>query len=83
MPLWDKKKPLKSSSPEPKSYDLVTWGIQHQGLKLYKIYINNDPGMTLTRFLAHLSRRLKGELIVYQSSFRLCVCVCVCKHFQT
>ena len=33
--------------------------------------------------LAHLSRRLKGELIVYQSSCRLCVCVSVCKHFQT
>ena len=32
----------------------------------------------LVRFLAHLSRRLKGELIVYQSSCRLCVCVCVC-----
>ena len=28
--------------------------------------------------LAHLSRRLKGELIVYQSSRRLCVCVCQC-----
>ena len=28
--------------------------------------------------LAHLSRRLKGELIVYQSSCRLCVCLCVC-----
>ena len=27
--------------------------------------------------LAHLSRRLKGELIVYQSSRRLCVCVSV------
>ena len=27
--------------------------------------------------LAHLSRRLKGELIVYQSSCRLCVCVSV------
>ena len=37
--------------------------------------------------LAQLSRRLKGELIVYQSSCRLCVCVSVCvsmcKHFQT
>ena len=30
-------------------------------------------------FLAHLSRRLKGELIVYQLSRRLCVC----GHFQT
>ena len=31
-------------------------------------------------FLAHLSRRLIGELIVYQSSHRLSVCesVCVC-----
>ena len=28
--------------------------------------------------LAHLSRRLKCELIVYQSSRRLSVCVCVC-----
>ena len=39
----------------------------------------------ITNFLAHLCRRLKGELIVYQSSCRLCVCVClsVCKHFQT
>ena len=25
--------------------------------------------------LAHLSRRLEGELIVYQSSCRLCVCL--------
>ena len=29
-------------------------------------------------FLAHLSRRLKGELIVYQSSRRLSVCVSLC-----
>ena len=29
-------------------------------------------------FLAHLSRRLKGELIVYQSSCRLSVCLSVC-----
>ena len=30
------------------------------------------------RFLAHLSRRLKGELKVYQSSRRLSVCLAVC-----
>ena len=29
-------------------------------------------------FLARLGRRLKGELIVYQSSRRLCVCVSGC-----
>ena len=34
-------------------------------------------------FLAHLSRRLKGELIVYQSIRRPCVRACVRKHFQT
>ena len=28
-------------------------------------------------FLAHLSRRLKDELIVYQSSCHLAVCLCV------
>ena len=28
-------------------------------------------------FLAHLSQRLIGELIVYRSSRRLCVCPCV------
>ena len=31
----------------------------------------------LSTLLAHLSRRLRGELIVYQSSYRLCVCLCV------
>ena len=29
-------------------------------------------------YLAHLSRRLKCELIVYHSRCRLCVSVCVC-----
>ena len=32
----------------------------------------------IKHILAHLSRRLKGELIVYQSSRRLCVCVSGC-----
>ena len=36
-------------------------------------------------FLAHLSRRLRGELIVYRSSQRpsLRACVRLCSHFQT
>ena len=34
-------------------------------------------------FLAHLSRRLRGELIVYRSSRRPCVRLCVRSHFQT
>ena len=27
-------------------------GMRHQGLKLYKIFINDDPGLTLTYFTA-------------------------------
>ena len=34
-------------------------------------------------FLAHLSRRLIGELIVYQSSRRLSVSLCVCVCLST
>ena len=26
--------------------------MQHQGLKLYKVYINGDPGLTFTYFTA-------------------------------
>ena len=34
-----------------KSYDLETWHVE-LGFKLYKVYINNDPGLTLTYFTA-------------------------------
>ena len=29
---------------------ILKFGMQHQGLKLYKVYINDDPGLTLTYF---------------------------------
>ena len=45
MPIYGKD--LQSSSPEP-----LKLGMQHQGLKLYKVYINDDPGLTLTYFTA-------------------------------
>ena len=64
--------------------------------KLYSV-LKNQPHMAYQslylfiflsfQFLAHLSRRLRGELIVYQSSrrpsVRACVCASVCSHFQT
>ena len=31
---------------------ILKLGVQHQGLKLYKVYINDDPGLTLTYFMA-------------------------------
>ena len=31
---------------------ILKLGIEHQGFKLYKVYINDDPGLTLTYFAA-------------------------------
>ena len=31
---------------------ILKLGMQHRGLKLYKVYINSDPGLTLTYFTA-------------------------------
>ena len=31
---------------------ILKLGMKHQGLKLYKVYINGDPGLTLTYFTA-------------------------------
>ena len=31
---------------------ILKLGMQHRGLKLYKVYINDDPGLTLTYFMA-------------------------------
>ena len=42
-------KTLKNLHQNQNSYDL---GIQHRGLELYKVYINNYPGLTLTYFTA-------------------------------
>ena len=31
---------------------ILKLGMKHQGKELYKVYINHDPGMTLTYFMA-------------------------------
>ena len=31
---------------------ILKFGMYHLGLKLYKVYINDDPGLTLTYFTA-------------------------------
>ena len=38
---------------------ILKLGLQHHGLKLYKFYINNDPGLTLTYFTA------RSNLVAY------------------
>ena len=30
-------------------------GVKHLGMELYKVYINHDPGMTLTYFTAKVN----------------------------
>ena len=45
MPIHGKN--LKKPSPEPE-----VLGMQHQGCKLYKVYINGDAGLTSTYFRA-------------------------------
>ena len=31
---------------------ILKLGMKHQAMELYKVYINHDPGMTLTFFMA-------------------------------
>ena len=31
---------------------ILKLGVKHLGIELYKVYINHDPGMTLTYFTA-------------------------------
>ena len=35
-------------------------GMQHRGIKLYKVYINGDPGLTLTYFTARSNLGIKA-----------------------
>ena len=45
-------KPLGQSKPNFMLSLLGKGNRQHQGLKLYKVYINDEPGLTLTYFTA-------------------------------
>ena len=31
---------------------ILNLGMEHQGLKFYKVYLNDDPGLTMTYFFA-------------------------------
>ena len=31
---------------------ILKLGVKHLGMELYEVYINHDPGMTLTYFMA-------------------------------
>ena len=52
MPIYGKNLKI-SSSPEPKADDLqFSLGMQHRVLEYYQVYSNDDPGLTLTYFMA-------------------------------
>ena len=38
---------------------ILKLGMQYLGLKFYKVYINNDPGLTVTYFTA------RSNLVIY------------------
>ena len=40
---------------------ILKLGIKHQALELYKVYINHDPGMTLTYYMASRISHISGE----------------------
>ena len=45
---------------------ILKLGVKHLGMELYKVYINHDPGMTLTYFTARsawVSHALEWEKI--------------------
>ena len=42
---------------------ILKLGMYHLGLKLYKVYINDDPGLTLTYFTFEWGKLLQSHLI--------------------
>ena len=60
---------------------ILTLGMQHQGLKLYKLYINDDPELTLTHFktmsnLAKLVLKSRYQVSVYRTIGPLVCLIC-------
>ena len=62
MPIYGKK-PLKIFFSRTRSPMIFKLGMYHRGLKLYKVYINDDPGLTLTLWQGQIGSpvRLNGE----------------------
>ena len=53
-------------------------GMHHRGLKLYKVYINEDPGLTLTYFTARSNSVTLAKII---SGHKLFICQPIFKIF--
>ena len=48
---------------------ILKLGMKHQTIKLYKVYINHDPGMTLTYFMARSTKVTypRSQVSVYRT----------------
>ena len=60
MPIYVKN--LKKIFSRTRSPMILKLGMWHRGLKLYKVYINGDPGLTLTYFTARSNLVTKAFL---------------------
>ena len=54
MPIYGKN-PSKILFPETNGLISMKLGMKHQWLKYYNVYINHDPVMTLTQFMARFN----------------------------
>ena len=48
---------------------ILKLGMKHQGMEFYKVYINHDPGMTLTYFMSRstLVAYARSQVSVYRT----------------
>ena len=48
---------------------ILKLGMKHQGMELYKVYVNHDPGMTLTYFMARSTQVAypRSQVSVYRT----------------
>ena len=47
-------------------------GMDHQGLKVYKVHLNDDPGLTLTYFMVRLNL-VKIVIVLIMPGFKVSV----------
>ena len=72
MPIYGKN--IKKIFSRTRSPMILKLGMYHWGLKLYKVYINDDPGLTLTYFTTRSNWviytgktvRPKKKIVVFQ-----------------
>ena len=60
---YKQQKPLKIFFSRTRRPMILKLGMKHQAMKLYKVYINHDPGMILTFFTARSTHIWMGKIV--------------------